>query len=144
MAVQEARLRLTEAELSPLLLRAPLDGVVTAIHHCSGEAVMAGQPIVTIAATAPARIVGYLRPPFRDEPKPGDRVEVRTRNARREMAWAKIVKVGAQIEPLPPALQSTLRFAGAELALPVDISLPVGLTLRPGELVDLRLLPVAD
>jgi multidrug resistance efflux pump len=42
IAVQEAKLRLTEAELGPLLLRAPLDGVVAAIYHRSGEAVIAG------------------------------------------------------------------------------------------------------
>lgn len=144
IAVQEAKLRLTEAELSPLLLRAPLDGVVAAICHRSGEAVIAGQPIVTIASTASARIVGYLRTPFRAEPKPGDRVQVRTRNAQRETGVAQIVGVGAQLEPLPAALQSTFRMAGAELALPLDISLPPGLKICPGELVDLTLCSRTD
>ena len=140
IAVQEARLRLTEAELGPLLLRAPQDGVVTTIYHCSGEAVIAGQPIVTIASTTSPRIVGYLRAPFQAEPKPGDRVQVRSRNAHRDTGMAQIVEIGAQIEPVPVVLQSTFRLAGAELALPVEISLPPNLTLRPGELVDLTLL----
>ena len=139
IAVQEARLRQTEAELSPLLLRAPLDGVVAAVYHRSGEAVIAGQPVVTIASTDSVRIVGYLRAPFQAEPKPGDRVQVRTRNARRETGVAQIVGVGAQLEPLPAALQSPFRLMGAELALPLDISLPPGLKICPGELVDLTL-----
>jgi HlyD family secretion protein len=144
IAVQEAKLRQTEAELSPLLLRAPLDGVVTTIYHRSGEAVTAGQPILTIASTASARIVGYLRAPFRAEPKPGDRVQVRTRNLRREAGVAQIVGVGAQLEPVPAALQSTFRLAGAELALPVDISMPPNLRIRPGELVDIILVSKAN
>lgn len=48
--------------------------------------------------------------------------------------------VGAQLEVLPPALQS-VKLAGAELGLPVNIHLPTALNLRPGELVDLGIIP---
>ena len=144
IAVQESKLRLTEAELSPIILRAPIDGIVSLIYHRSGEAVTAGQPIVAIATLSPVRIVGYLRPPLSEEPRVGTRVEVRTRGVHREVGSAQIVEVGTQFETLPPALQGPLRVANAEFGLPIDISLPANLKIRPGELVDMTLLPRTD
>src|SRR2546427_288566 len=49
--VQENKLRLTEAELSPLTLRAPMDGLVRVINHRSGEAINVGEPIVDRKST---------------------------------------------------------------------------------------------
>jgi multidrug resistance efflux pump len=138
IAVQESKLRLTEAELSPITLRAPIDGIVTLIYHRPGEAVIAGQPILALATLNPVRIVGYLRLPLRDEPKPGTRVEVRTRSWHREVGSAKVMAVGTQMEAIPPALQGPLKVVNLELGLPLDISLPANLKIRPGELVDLR------
>lgn len=139
IAVQESKLRLTEAELSPITIRAPMDGIVTTLYHRSGEAVLAGQPIVALATLNPVRIVGYLRPPLLDDPPVGTPVEVRTRGRHREVGAARIVEVGTQMETIPPALLGPARFASTELGLPVDISLPANLKIRPGELVDITL-----
>jgi hypothetical protein len=49
--------------------------------------------------------------------------------------------VGTQYEPLPAALQMPVRLANSELGLPLSVSVPPSLRIRPGELVDLRLLP---
>jgi multidrug resistance efflux pump len=136
IAVQEAKLRLTEAELSPIPLRAPIDGIVSAIFHQSGEAVTAGQPVVAIATLRPVRIVGYLRPPIHDEPKLGMQVEVRTRGIRRETGLAQITEVGTQLESLPAAFAGPMKLLNTELGLPVGVSLPANLRIRPGELVD--------
>jgi multidrug resistance efflux pump len=140
LAVQESKLKLTEAELSPITLRAPVDGTVSVIFHRSGEAVAAGEPILSIAAANAVRIVGYIRPPVSEEPKVGSRVEVRTRGIHRQIGSATIIEVGSQFEPIAPALQAPLRFANLELGLPIGISIPPNLKTRPGELVDLRLL----
>ena len=137
IAVQESKLRLTEAELGPITLRAPIDGRVIAVHHRSGEAVTPGQPILEIAADQPTRIVGYLRRQNGVEPQPGDTVQIRTRRTPRETAVAQIVGVGAQMEVLPSALQSPAKLLGVETALPVDISLPANFALHPGELVEI-------
>jgi multidrug resistance efflux pump len=144
IAVQESKLRLTEAELNPIILRAPVDGMVDVIYHRVGEAVTVGEPIVGIAPSNAVRIVGYLRPPILQEPKVGARVEVRTRGPSRQAGAAKIIEVGTQFEPLPPALQIPIRLANTELGLPLCIGIPPGLKIRPGELVDLRLVPKAD
>ena len=83
IAVQEAKLKFTEAELAPVLLRAPMDGIITAVNHRSGESVNAGEPVVAIASETPVRIIGYLRAPNLDIAKVGMKVRVRSRNAGR-------------------------------------------------------------
>jgi multidrug resistance efflux pump len=144
IAAQEAKLRLTEAELSPLKLYAPIDGTVTAVYFRSGESVTPGQPIITIVGDSPLRIVGYLRQPTGIEPKPGDQVQVRTRGRQRMVGTAQVLEVGSQFEALPLSMQTAFKLTGMELALPVNISLPVGVELRPGELVDLHIISAMD
>jgi multidrug resistance efflux pump len=141
IAVEESKLRLTEAELNPITLRSAVDGMVDVIYHRVGEAITAGEPIVGIAPFDAVRIIGYLRPPLLEEPKLGGRVEVRTRGPGRQVGLAKITEVGTQYEPLPAALQMPVRLANSELGLPLSVSVPPSLRIRPGELVDLRLLP---
>lgn len=137
---QEARMRLAAAELSPIILKAPIDGIVTVVSNHPGESVTAGGTIVTIATLSPVRIVGYLRAPFSTDPQPGARVEVRTRGAKRQIAETIITEVGTQLEPLPLSMQSVMRFANIETGLPVEIELPADLKLRAGELVDISIL----
>ena len=96
ISVEESKLRLTEAELNPITLRASVDGMVDVIYHRVGEAVTAGEPIVGIAPFNAVRIIGYLRPPILEEPKLGGRVEVRTRGPHRHFGAAQIMEVGAQ------------------------------------------------
>jgi multidrug resistance efflux pump len=140
IAVQESKLRLTEAELSPITLKASVDGMVNIIYRRSGEAIIAGEPIVTIAAYDPVRIVSYIRAPVMNEPGIGTRVEVRSRGPRREVGFANIIEVGTQLETVAPALAAPVKFSNVELGLPISISLPPNLKIRPGELVDLTLL----
>lgn len=141
IALQEARLRQMEAELSPVILRAPMDGVISAIFRRSGESVTAGQPIVAISPLYSTRVVGYLRQPVNIDPKPGMTVQVRARTGRREIGVAQVVQVATQFEILPAPLQSPAKIAASELALAVDITVPPNLNLRPGELVDITFSP---
>ena len=137
IAVQESKLKLTEAELSPVTVRAPIDGLVSTIFHRAGESITAGQPIVAVATLNPVRIVGYVLPPIVDEPKAGMKVEVCTRGVHRQAAVAKIIEVGTQLESVPPALLGPVKFVNTELGLPVEVSLPHNLNIRAGELVDI-------
>jgi multidrug resistance efflux pump len=139
IAVEESKLHLTEAELNPITLRAPVDGMVDVIYHRVGEAVTAGESIVGIAPFNAVRIIGYLRPPLFEEPQAGGHVEVRTRGPNRQVGVAQIMEVGTQFEPLPAALQMPVKLANSELGLPLSISVPPTVQIRPGELVDLTL-----
>jgi len=140
LAEQEAKLKKAEAELAPVLLRAPMNGIVSVIYHRSGESVTAGDPVLAVASEAPVRIVGYLRAPNLETAKVGMKVRVRLRTPRRETALAQITELGTQLEtpPLPLALPMN---PGADLALPVEINMPSELKIRAGELVDLALVP---
>lgn len=144
IAVQESKLHLTEAELSPITVHAPIDGIISAVFHRAGESVTPGQPIVSVATLNPVRIVGYLRPPISDEPKPGTKVEVRTRSLPRAAAPAHIVEVGTQLETVPAMLIGPMKPFNTELGLPVEISLPDSLKIRAGELVDIVILSKAE
>jgi multidrug resistance efflux pump len=140
IAVQEAKLKLTEAELIPVTVKAPMDGIVTIVYHRVGEAVTPGTPIVALATLEPVRIVGYLRPPIQQELKPGMQVSIRTRGAHRRSGSATILEVGTQLEIVPATLLGPVNFANVVQGLPLDISLPSNLKLRAGEVVDITLL----
>ncbi len=144
IAVQESKLKLTEAELSPIVLRAPLDGKVSAILHRSGEAINAGEPIATITAYNSVRIIGYLHSPITDQPRVGMQVQVRTRGLHREVGQATITEIGTEIEPVAPALLGPVKLANLEMGLPISISIPPDLRIMPGELVDLTILTKVD
>jgi multidrug resistance efflux pump len=139
--VQEEKLRLTEAELNPVPLKVPMDGMVSVIHHRSGEAINAGEPIITLSALSSDRILGYLRQPLSFEPKVGMKVEVRTRSVKRSVCEAEIIQVGTEMEAISATLSpmSTAHFH--EVGLPVLVSMPGTPKLLPGELVDLRIFP---
>lgn len=127
-----------EATLKPAEIRAPMDGVISAVYRRSQERVVRGEPIVTISATTAERIVGYIRQPVQMIPTESDVVVVRTRTQRRQMGEGQILKVGAQYERINPLLISTdsNRF---ELGLPILVSLPKGMNVSPGEYLDLSI-----
>jgi multidrug resistance efflux pump len=72
ISVLEARLRQVESELSPMLLRAPIDGTITDINYRSGEVVAPGLPIILIAADHPIRTAGFSPNPMPATLTPSD------------------------------------------------------------------------
>ncbi len=140
---KEEQLRLIEAQLAPIPLLAPIDGVVTLVYRRSGENVSTAEPILQISATRSQRIIGFIRQPVTVDLKPGMRVEVRTRTFLRQSATATIAQVGRQLEPISPSLLAALRLPVStiptEFGLRVHVSPPAELALRPGEQVDIIL-----
>lgn len=119
-------------------LRAPIGGLVSAIHHRPGERIRRGEPIVTITATNSDRIVAYFRQAPIQPLQEGDPVEVRSRMNRRQTGLGKVLRVGHHYE----AISTNIAAANPDFAprgLPVLISLPENMGLLPGELVDLVL-----
>jgi len=140
IAVQEAKLALTEAELKPITLYAPVDGVVSVLNRHPGETVTAGEPIATITALTSDHILGYIRQPISIRVAAGMKVEIQARSFNRPIGKGTIVHVGTQLEPINPVLLITSAASTAPvLGLPLEISLPPGLQLVPGEIVDLAI-----
>jgi multidrug resistance efflux pump len=127
-----------EETLKPANIRAPMTGIVSIIYRRADERVVRGEPILTISATTAERIVGYIRQPVQKIPAENDVVVVRTRTQRRQVGEGQILKVGAQFEAINPALLST-DSNRVEMGLPILVSLPKGMTVSPGEFVDLSI-----
>jgi multidrug resistance efflux pump len=136
--LHQERLRLKEAELRPIQLMAPMSGTVSAVHRHSGEYVSQGEAVVTIRSSRAEHIVAYIRQPLPIEPAVGMAVEVRSRNAGKTVGLGNILSIGSQMEPLTPVYQRPF-FDAYESGLPILVSLPPELDVRPGELVDLKL-----
>jgi hypothetical protein len=67
-------------------------------------------------------------------------VEVRTRSFIRRKGMARVIQVGEQLEPISPTLLAAMRLPvtsiPTDLGLRVHVTPPAGLSLRPGEQVD--------
>jgi multidrug resistance efflux pump len=137
IAIQEAKLKEIELAESPRPLYAPIDGMVTFVNRQSGESVVAGAPVCTISAMQAEQIVAFVRQPLPFQPKQGMIVHVRTRSPRRDTGEAKVIQVGAQMEPFDTAMLPIPGTHPTEWGLPVQISMPMGLNIFPGELVDI-------
>ena len=138
--VQEERLRLIEAELQPITLIAPIDGMVSRVFRNGGEQVIDGEMILTIHSPTPDFIIGYLPTPLRMEPEIGMPVIVRSQNSDRQEYDGQVMEIGVQVEDMAEVLnmQSQMIHTG----LPIKISLADDAKLRPGEIVDLTLRPL--
>jgi multidrug resistance efflux pump len=137
IAIQEAKLREIEAAQGPRPLYSPIDGMVTFVNRQSGEGVTAGTPVVTVSAMQAEQIIAFVRQPLVFQPKQGMTVHVRSRSPRRETGEAKVIQVGAQMEPYDTAMLPVPGTRTTEWGLPVQITMPMGLNIFPGELVDI-------
>ncbi len=120
----------------PVVLRAPMDGIVVAISNQVGEVVMAGVPIVIIVSDSAEHIVGYMRPPFESKVQIGDRVRVRRVGITRKTDYGTVLNVAPQVQPLD-ATHASPGATQVEFGLGFLVSLPKSLDLIPGEPVDL-------
>lgn len=140
-AIETQRKRIDEVRLQieNLLIRAPLDGVVAAVHKWAGQNVLAGDPVLSIASTDTQYILSYVREDMGIKPRVGMPVEVSVRNLPRRTARAEVEEIGPQIEVVPPHQLRDPQMP--EWGLPVRITMPETLDLRPGELVDVQFQP---
>lgn len=130
----EARVREVEAMLESLKVRSPIEGTISAIFYFPGQGVRPGEPIMTVAAEKPSHITAYVPPHTPLQLKPGATVNVRVRSAGTSVFQATIRDVASQWEPLPLELLRDQNVV--QLALAVQIEIPAGASVRPGELVD--------
>jgi multidrug resistance efflux pump len=133
---QDARIRALQLETSKLEIRVPISGRIVAIHKRPGQAVRAGDPIVTIAAESGSYIVAHLRENQNQNVKAGVPVEIRPRSSMNVVSKSVVVRIGPQISEVPSHQRRDA--SRPEWGLPVRIAVPPDVKLRPGELVDLN------
>jgi multidrug resistance efflux pump len=136
----EKKGRELELMLKPSKLLAPIGGMVSLVHHVQNERVLRGMPIVSISDPETRRIIGYIRQPVLDVPTTNDFARISTRSQPRQSGRGQILHVGAQLEPINPALLApdTKRM---EVGLPIVVAVPNGIHLVPGEYLDLFIEP---
>jgi multidrug resistance efflux pump len=138
---QEVKSPPPDGGIGQKILTAPIEGMVSMIYRRPGESVMGGEPILIIAAPYSTHIIGYMREPVSLQPEVGMDVRIRSRDANRTLAYGQVTRVGVAFEPIAIALQNPLvNLNRPETGLPVEVSLPANLQLRPGGIVDLTLL----
>jgi hypothetical protein len=115
---------------------------VAAIYRYPGQHVRVGEPILTIAAIGSQYIVSYVREEQRIRPAVGMEVTVQGRAIPRQSVLSRVERIGPQVEPIPPHQLRDPKIL--EWGLPVRITMPTGLTLHPGELVDVAYMPGSD
>ena len=136
---QKKRINEVKIQIENLLIRAPMDGVVAAIHKWGGQNVLAGDPVLAIASPQSQFILSYVRQEAGVKPRVGMPVEVSVRTLPRRTARAEVEEVGPQVEPVP--LHQLKDPQVPEWGLPVRITVPEVLNLRPGEIVDVTFRP---
>ncbi len=136
LQLEEQKLSSAAAGTEPITLAAPMDGTVS-LNRQTGENLVAGEPLLTVTATNAEHIISYLRQPIPFEPRVGMKMGVRTRTMQIQAGVAQIESVGAQFEGITNALAILRPGVAVDIGLPIQISVPSGMKIRPGELVDL-------
>ncbi len=127
-----------ELMLKPNVLKSPINGMVSMVHHLQNERILRGMPIVSISDPNTSRIVGYVRQPVTVLPTTNDFVQITTRSQPRQIGRGQILHVGSQFEIINPAMISA-DAKRMEIGLPILVSIPSSIRLVPGEFVDLHI-----
>lgn len=135
-AVEKKAIEL-ELMLKPNVLKSPISGMVTVIHHLQNERILRGMPIVSISDPNTSRIVGYVRQPVTVLPTTNDFVQITTRSQPRQVGRGQILHVGSQFEIISPTMLADAK--RMEIGLPILVSIPSTIRLVPGEFVDLHI-----
>jgi multidrug resistance efflux pump len=139
----EKRLTSVETNWAPMILYAPMSGMVQSVYRRAAEYVVEGEPLVTINSPRSERVIAYLRQPYPVEPEIGMEVEIVTRNRKRQRFMSRISEIGAQLEMITNSLAFIRQGAVIDEGLPVVFPVPADAHIRPGEIVDVVLRPTS-
>ena len=137
--VRDVRTELTAISASVYRLdtRSPIEGRITALHARPGDAVTAGQPLLTVMPARGAHAIAYVRESAMITPFKGMPITLRTRTVPVREFEAIIDAVGPAIESIPSRQRSVAQME--EWGLPIRIRLPSTAELIPGALVEISL-----
>ncbi|HWN96707.1 MAG TPA: hypothetical protein VNT99_16890, partial [Methylomirabilota bacterium] len=122
---------------APITLKAPASGMVTSVSRRDGENVIEGEPLIGISSLHSERVVGYLRQPYPVQPEVGMEVTMTTRERKPRKFSGVLTEIGAHVEIITNALAFIRPGTLVDAGLPLMVSLPEAVQIRPGEIVDL-------
>jgi HlyD family secretion protein len=120
------------------VLRSAVAGQVTQVWARAGQAVVTGEPVLTIVEAAPREIVAYLSESDPAEVRSGTRALVSSRRRPDRTAESLVLRDSRAVVTLPQRLWRDPR--APEFGRPVVLASVPALELVPGELVAVRFL----
>jgi len=139
----QAAIRVKEVQIAEILtdrqaleLKAPFDGIVSEILHKSGEAVLAGEPILSIAETKPREILAYANQNLASRLEANMKVKLIKNSEPQQIANSQITHLGPGVQLVPEQLRSDP--AVLEWGRPMLIRVPPNMKLMPGEIVGIK------
>ena len=144
MRLFRERVRTVQTELSAISAsvdrldtRSPIEGRITELHARPGDAVIAGQPLLTVMPARGAHAIAYVRESAMITPFKGMPITLRTRTVPVQEFEAVVDAVGPAIEAIPSRQRNVAQME--EWGLPIRIRLPSTAELVPGALVEISL-----
>jgi len=151
-AVQEKLMEELTVERKALVMTAPIEGTVVQIEarandiavrragenvlRKTGEVILAGQPILTIAQGKPKEILAYAGERQLGQIRAGAKIELVKKTAPAQIAQSEVTYIGPVVEQLPARLW--LNPNVPQWGLPFLVRVPEGMELTSGELVGIR------
>jgi len=138
LTVQERRVGELFLNRSMLVLTSPMDGVVSEVLRGVGEAIMAGEPILTVTVSQPSEVIVYATPAQVGKLGAGTavRVQVTRPGSSKAQVQSKVIASSPTARQLP--MQLWRNPSVAEWGWPVKIALPSELGVLCGELVGVQ------
>ena len=135
VTVQERRIAELSVDRSMLVLKSPIDGVVSQLLRRAGESVRTGEPIMTVASTRPSAVIAYATAAQVLQFQPGlpVRLDVVREGIARHSVGARVHVVGPLAEKLPVQLWHNPTIP--EWGWPVKIAIPPRLGILGGEVI---------
>jgi multidrug resistance efflux pump len=119
-----------------LELTSPVDGTVSQIWRAPGEAVTAGDPILTIAVAQPTEVIGYATQGQLERVRENMAVEIAKASAPGQPVTSRVTYVGPAVEQMPMQLWQNPTMP--QYGRPFKVKLPPELVVIPGEIVGIR------
>ncbi len=136
IGVQEEMMSEVMAKRQMLVLKSPVNGMVTQIQKGPGDTVLAGEPILIVAELQPSQIVAYVDENHVSGIKERMVVQLIKNGNRGQIAESQVVSMGAAIELLPQRLWRNPNLE--QWGRPVLIKIPPGMNLLPNQTVGIR------
>lgn len=135
----EAAVRVIDATLTNMTLRAPFDGIVTVRHREPGEIVAAGSPVLTVMNPADRWVRIYIPETRIGAVRLGQEADVTSDTYPVKMYRGEVVFIASQAEFTPKTVQTTEERVKLVYAVKVRITQDPTFDLKPGMPADVRL-----
>jgi multidrug efflux pump subunit AcrA (membrane-fusion protein) len=134
--VQAKKMEQLMVQRQPVLLTAPMAGLVSEIHLTAGELALLGNPVITIAEDRPREIAAWTTEAHANIINQNMQVKIVKRSQPPQIAPGQVVYVGPTLEMVPQRLWTNLNMPqwGRRILIQVNADMK----MIPGEVVGVK------